>query len=88
MIRENLLRAEPEIPRGIDHALRLLITNRDDLRIRMLRRLPQQIAHVKVVKVDPGDAPFFAHKSVRGFLQLSPFRTFTRPPFTHAPFKP
>jgi hypothetical protein len=26
----------------------------------MLKRLPKQIAHVKVVEIDAGDAPFFA----------------------------
>jgi hypothetical protein len=28
----------------------------------MLRGLPQQVAHVKVIEVDARDAPFFAHK--------------------------
>jgi len=35
----------------------LLVADTDDLRIRMLGRLPQQIAHVEVIEVNAYDAP-------------------------------
>jgi hypothetical protein len=54
-VRENAIGAEAEVARGLAHALRLLIANADDLGVLALRGVPEQVAHVKMIEVDPDD---------------------------------
>ena len=59
VIREDLVLRQREVFGRACHAFRLLVTDADDLRVRMFGRLPQQIAHVKVIEVNACDAPAF-----------------------------
>jgi hypothetical protein len=62
VVREHLLLRRTKVPCRIHKTLRLLIADAHDLGVGMLRGLPQQVAHVKVIEIDARDAPFFAHK--------------------------
>ena len=68
MIREHLRIRQLKIFARALHPLRLLVRDPHDLCIRMLERLPQQITHVKVIKVDPRNAPLFHVFSALSFV--------------------
>ncbi len=62
VVGEDLGVGEAEIALGVHEACGLLIADADDLGIRVLGGLAQQVAHVEVIEIDAGDAPFFAHR--------------------------
>lgn len=62
VVGEDLGIGEAEIPLGVHEACGLLIANAHDLGVRVLGGLAQQVAHVEVIEIDAGDAPFFAHR--------------------------
>ena len=66
-VGEHLVIGQGEVPASFFHALRLLITDPNDLSVGMVRCHPQQIAHVKVVKINSCNLPAF-HKSCVGFV--------------------
>ncbi len=52
-VGEDAVRSEAEVARRVAHALRLLVGDADDLRVGTLESVPEEVAHVEVVEIDP-----------------------------------
>ena len=60
MIGKTAFGRDAQFPHNLPHACRLFIGNAHNFDLRMLVRIAEQIAHVKVIKVDARNSPGFA----------------------------
>lgn len=65
VVCERALSRNAEFPHGFLHAFGLFVTDSDDLGLRMLGRVSQQITHVEVVEIYSRDSPTFILHDVR-----------------------
>ncbi len=58
VVGEDAVAWDLEVADGVLHSEGLDVTDSDEFRARMISDRTEEVAHVKMIKVDAGDAPF------------------------------